>query len=66
MSAIGPGRVKTLRGITAPRILRLVVTLRAKNAKFLLRSALQPNQISFSHGLGPKLPFTAMQRYVRS
>src|SRR5580698_10311748 len=48
-----PGRVKTLRGITAPGILRLVVTLRAKKCKkFLLRSALQPNQISFSHGLG--------------
>jgi len=29
----GPGCVKTLRGITAPRILRLMVTLRAKNAK---------------------------------
>jgi hypothetical protein len=28
-----PGRVKTLRGITAPGILRLVVTFRAKNAK---------------------------------
>jgi hypothetical protein len=28
--AIDPGRVKTLRGITAPGILRLVVTLRAK------------------------------------
>jgi hypothetical protein len=29
----GPGRVKTLRGITAPGILRLVVTLRAKKCK---------------------------------
>jgi hypothetical protein len=29
-SAVGPGCVKTLRGIMAPRILRLVVTLRAK------------------------------------
>jgi hypothetical protein len=39
-----PGRVKTLRGITAPGILRLVVTLRAKKMqKVLLRSALQPN-----------------------
>jgi hypothetical protein len=26
----GPGRMKTLRGITAPGILRLVVTLKAK------------------------------------
>src|ERR1700732_3113559 len=33
MAGSGPGCVKTLRGITAPRILRLVVTLRAKKAK---------------------------------
>jgi hypothetical protein len=38
-----PGCVKTLRGITPPRILRLVVTL----------TVLRPNQISFSHSLGP-------------
>jgi hypothetical protein len=31
--AMGPGRVKTLRSITAPGILRLVVTLRAKICK---------------------------------
>src|SRR5258705_8371420 len=31
--AEGPGCVKTLRGITAPRILRLVVALRAKKRK---------------------------------
>ena len=31
--AMGPGRVKSLRGITAPGILRLVVTLRAKKCK---------------------------------
>jgi hypothetical protein len=30
---MGPGRVKTLRGITVPGILRLVVTLRAKKCK---------------------------------
>jgi hypothetical protein len=52
--AFDPGCVKTLRGITAPGILRLVVTLRAKKTqKFILRSALRPNQISFSHGLDP-------------
>jgi hypothetical protein len=33
-SATGPDCVKTLRGISAPRILRLVVTLRAKKCKF--------------------------------
>jgi hypothetical protein len=32
-AALGPGCVKTLRGITAPRILRLMVTLRAKKRK---------------------------------
>src|SRR5271168_778232 len=32
-SGPGPGCVKTLRGIAAPRILRLVVTLRAKKCK---------------------------------
>src|ERR1700689_2716080 len=31
-SAVGPGWVKTLRGITTPGILKLVVALRAKNA----------------------------------
>ena len=30
---MGPGCVKTLRGMTAPGILRLVVTLRAKKRK---------------------------------
>jgi hypothetical protein len=33
MSLIDPGCVKTLRGIPAPRILRLVVTLRAKKCE---------------------------------
>jgi hypothetical protein len=33
MSGIGPGCVKTLRGISAPGILRFVVVLRAKNPK---------------------------------
>jgi hypothetical protein len=60
--------VKTLRGITAPEILRLVVTLRAKKTqKFILRSALRPNQISFSHSLGQFLPpslATAMEELV--
>jgi hypothetical protein len=42
MSAVGPGRVKTLRGITAPGILRLVVTLRAKKC-----TAQRYNQIRF-------------------
>jgi hypothetical protein len=28
--------------------------------KFLIRSALQPNQISFSHGLDPNRPFVLM------
>ena len=32
-AAAGPGCVKTLRGITAPEILRLAVTLRAKKRK---------------------------------
>jgi len=45
--------------ITTPRILRLVVTLRAKKTqKSVLRPALRPNQISFSHSLGP-LPTSA-------
>src|SRR6516165_6773041 len=45
--------------MTAPGILRLVVTFRAKKMqKFVLRSALRSNQISFLHGLGhkPKSP----------
>ena len=33
MAEKDPGCVKTLRGITAPRILRLVVALRAKKSK---------------------------------
>jgi hypothetical protein len=33
MTGVDPGCVKTLRGMTAPGILRLVVTLRAKNVK---------------------------------
>jgi hypothetical protein len=33
MTGSGPGCVKTLRGITAPEILRLVITLRAKKNK---------------------------------
>src|SRR4029077_2871008 len=37
-----------------------------KIQKFLFRSALQPNQISFSHGLGPERSFMATQQYVRS
>ena len=41
-----PGRVKTLRGITAPGILRLVVTLRAKKCKNS-SSAQRYNQIRF-------------------
>jgi hypothetical protein len=50
-----PGRVKTLRGISAPRFLRLVATLRAKKTQeFVGRSALGPNQILFSHGQDPK------------
>jgi hypothetical protein len=32
-SPFDPGYVKTLRGMTAPEILRLVVTLRAKKCK---------------------------------
>jgi hypothetical protein len=46
MSAMPPGRVKTLRGITAPGILRLVVTLRAKKCK-KSSSAQRYNQIRF-------------------
>jgi hypothetical protein len=46
MSLNGPGRVKTLRGITAPGILRLVVTLRAKKCKNS-SSAQRYNQIRF-------------------
>jgi hypothetical protein len=45
-SGSGPGRVKTLRGITAPGILRLVVTLRAKKRKNS-SSARCYDQISF-------------------
>jgi hypothetical protein len=44
--AVGPGRVKTLHGITAPAILRLVVTLRAKKCKNS-SSAQRYNQIRF-------------------
>src|SRR6202030_1421561 len=44
--AKGPGRVKTLRGITEPGILRLVVTLRAKKCKNS-SSAQRYNQIRF-------------------
>jgi hypothetical protein len=33
MSTLDPGCVKTLLGITAPKILRLVVTLRTKKRK---------------------------------
>ena len=40
------GRVETLRGITAPGILRLVVTLRAKKCKNS-SSAQRYNQIRF-------------------
>jgi hypothetical protein len=43
---LDPGRVKTLRGITAPGILRLVVTLRAKKCKNS-SSAQRYNQIRF-------------------
>ena len=45
-SGPGPSRVKTLRGITAPGILRLVVTLRAKKCKNS-SSAQRYNQIRF-------------------
>jgi hypothetical protein len=45
-AAPAPGRVKTLRGITAPGILRLVVTLRAKKCKNS-SSAQRYNQIRF-------------------
>jgi hypothetical protein len=41
-----PGRVKTLRGITVPGILMLVVTLRAKKCKNS-SSAQRYNQIRF-------------------
>jgi hypothetical protein len=48
------GCVKTLRGITAPGILGSVVMRRAKKRKNLsFRSALRPNQISFSHSQDP-------------
>ena len=46
MSLNDPGRVKTLRGITAPGILRLVVTLRARKCKNS-SSAQRYNQIRF-------------------
>ena len=36
-----------------------------KMQKFLLRSALQPNQISFSHGLGPSRHFVADRQFRR-
>jgi hypothetical protein len=57
MPAYGPGGVKTLRGITALGILRLVITLGAKQLqKFILRSLLRPSQISFSHSLAHRRP----------
>jgi hypothetical protein len=66
-SAMGPGCVKTLRGITAPGILRLVVTLRAKKRKkFVLRSLLRQNQISFSHSLGHNRTQAAQRCFVAS
>jgi hypothetical protein len=43
---MAPGRVKTLRGIIAPGILRLVVKLRAKKCK-KSSSAQRYNQIRF-------------------
>ena len=46
VAAVEPGRVKTLRGITAPGILRLVVTLRAKKCKNS-SSTQRYNQIRF-------------------
>ena len=48
------GCVKTLGGITAPGILGPTVMRRAKKTqKFVFRSALRPNQISFSHDQDP-------------
>ena len=47
--AIDPGCVKTLGGITAPGILGLRSCGEQKKQKFVFRSALRPNQISFSH-----------------
>jgi hypothetical protein len=54
-AAFDPGCVKTLRGIPAPRILRLVVTLRAKKCKNS-SAARHYDQISFSfsHSLDPE------------
>jgi class 3 adenylate cyclase len=46
LAVLDPGRVKTLRGITVPGILRLVVTLRAKKCK-KSSSAQRYNQIRF-------------------
>ena len=44
------GCVKTLGGITAPGILGLYGHAESKKTqKFVFRSALRPNQISFSH-----------------
>jgi hypothetical protein len=51
IDAMGPGCVKTLRGISAPVILRLVVTLRAQKRKFS-SSARHCDQISFRFHTG--------------
>ena len=48
-----PGCVKTLGGITAPGILGPTVMRSKKTQKFVFRSALRPNQISFSHDQDP-------------
>jgi hypothetical protein len=55
-----PGCVKTLGGITAPGILGSTVMWRAKKTrKFVFRSALRPNRISFLHDQDPKRTLAA-------
>jgi hypothetical protein len=53
-SRFDPGCVKTIRGITAPGILSPKGHAESKKTqKFVFRSALRPNQISFSHSQDP-------------
>src|SRR5262249_38632801 len=52
--AVDPGCVKTLRGITTRNFGLYGHAESKKTQKFVFRSALRPNQISFSHGQDPQ------------
>ncbi len=58
--APGPGCVKTLRGIAAPGILRLVVTLRAKNTKIHPPLTVTTKSDFVLHSLGQELTSTGV------